>query len=106
MLWCAVGRRGVSGLGFGDGATGRRARVMGTGLDVFEIARTYRNVDHSWERLRTAYDWLSEPQLRAALAYAEAFAEEIEERLREEGRWTREAIWATYPFMRPPSPPR
>ena len=53
------------------------------------------------ERLRQAYHWLSEHELRAAVAYAEAYPEEIEERLRADEYWTPERVWETYPFMRP-----
>ena len=59
-------------------------------------------MDHNWERLREAFHWLTEQQLRSALAYAEAFPDEIEDRLREEERWTPEYTWAKYPFTRPP----
>ena len=93
--------RRIPGIVFADGPTGRRARVAGTGLDVFEVVRAYRKLGHDWERLRRAYDGLTELQLRAALAYAEAYPEEIEERLRTEAQWTKEAIWAQHPFTRP-----
>ncbi len=43
-------------------------------------------------------------QLRAALAYAEAYPDELEHRLRDEDHWNREAIWTRYPFMRPQTP--
>ena len=71
---------------------------------MFEVVRAFREVDQSWERLRTAFGWISEMQLRAALAYAEAYPDEIEQRLRDEDRWNREAIWTRYPFMRPQTP--
>ena len=58
-------------------------------------------MDEDWERLRASYHWLSDNQLRAALAYAAAYPEEIEERLRADERWTPETLWATYPFTRP-----
>lgn len=96
--------RRIPGVVFADGPAGRRARIAGTGLDVFEVVRTHRAVDHNWDRLRTAFDWLTEVQLRAALAYAEAYSEEIDERLREEDLWTSEAIWSRYPFIRPQAP--
>jgi uncharacterized protein (DUF433 family) len=96
--------RRIPGVVFADGPAGRRATIAGTGLDVFEVVGTYRAVDNNWDRLRTALDWLTEVQLRAALAYAEAYPEEIDERLREENLWRSEAIWSRYPFMRPQAP--
>jgi uncharacterized protein (DUF433 family) len=104
MLLEAVRMRRIPGILFADGPTGRRARVAGTGLDVFEVVRAFREVDQSWDRLRAAFDWISETQLRAALAYAEAYPEEIDQRLRDEDRWNREATWTRYPFMRPQPP--
>ena len=101
MLAEAIKMRRVPGIVFADGTSGRVARVAGTGLEVFEIVRAFRDMDEDWGRLREAYHWLSEHQLRPALAYAAAHPEEIEERLRAEERWTPETVWATYPFMRP-----
>ena len=101
MLEEAVRMRRLPGIVFTDGPTGRRARVAGTGLDVFEIVATYRELDRDWSRLREAYDWLGEPQLRVALAYSEAYPEEIEERLAREHRWDGQTIGQQYPFTKP-----
>lgn len=48
-----------------------RARIQGTGLEVFEIVYVYRSVGRSWEHLQRAFNWLTPEQLRAALAFAE-----------------------------------
>jgi uncharacterized protein (DUF433 family) len=101
MLVEAARMRRVPGIVFADGTSGRVARVGGTGLDVWEIIEQYRAVDESWEQLKAGFDWLSEHQLRAALAYATAYPEEIEEALRENASWTPEKTWAAYPFMKP-----
>ncbi len=93
--------RRIPGIVFGDTRRGRVARVAGTSLAVYEIVRALRDMDNDPSRLRTAYDWLTEPQLRSALAYGEAYPEEIEQRLEEEVDWTAERVWETYPFMRP-----
>lgn len=102
MLAEAVKMRRVPGIVFADGTRGRVVRIAGTGLEVWEIIDEYRAVGEDWERLKGGYHWLSEQQLRAALAYAEAYPEEIDEALRENASWTPEKTWATYPFMRPP----
>jgi uncharacterized protein (DUF433 family) len=94
--------RQVPGIIFADTRRGREAKLAGTRLGVWEIVRGYRSEDCDWSRLREAYDWLSESQLRAALAYAELYPEEIEERIRIDEEWTPERVWETYPFMRPP----
>src|SRR5262249_41278444 len=101
MLVEAARMRRVPGIVFADGTSGRVARVGGTGLDVWEIIEQYRAVDESWEQVKAGFDWLSEHQLRAALAYAAAYPEEIEEALRENASWTPERVWAIYPFTKP-----
>jgi uncharacterized protein (DUF433 family) len=93
--------RRVSGIVFADGATGRRARIAGTGLEVFEIIGTYLAIDRDWNELRATYHWLSEEQLRAALAYYAAYPDEIDERIERENAWTIEQVWEKYPFTRP-----
>jgi uncharacterized protein (DUF433 family) len=102
MLAEAVKMRRVPGIVFADGIRGRVARIAGTGLDVWEIVAAYRTANESWELLKADFDWLSEQQLHSALAYAEAYPEEIEEALRDNATWTPEKTWATYSFMRPP----
>jgi uncharacterized protein (DUF433 family) len=96
MLVEAIKMRRLPGIVFADSTSGRVARVAGTGLEVFEIVRAFRDMDEDWEHLRASYHWLSDNQLRAALAYAAAYPEEIEERLRAEERWTPETLWTTY----------
>src|SRR5262249_24676183 len=98
MLEEAVKMRRVPGIVFADESGQRAARVAGTGLEVWEIIRTYRDADESWETLREAYHWLSDYQLRAALAYAQAYPQEINEQLAEYDRFSIEEVWAKYPF--------
>lgn len=93
--------RRIPGIVFADSPSGRVARVAGSGVDVFEVIRDYRDLDGDVERLREAFHWLSERQIRAALAYASAYPEEIEARLEAEERWTPEQTWAKYPFTKP-----
>lgn len=50
---------------------------------------------------KESFHWLSDTQLRAALAYAEAYPEEIEERIRRDEQWMPEPVWERYPFMYP-----
>jgi uncharacterized protein (DUF433 family) len=101
MLAEAVKMRRIPGIAFADGAIGRIARIAGTGVEVFEVAKTHREVGGDLARLRAAYHWLSEQQLRAALAYAQAYPEEIAEQLSEEDRWMPEEVWGRYPFTAP-----
>ena len=48
-----------------------RARIQGTGIEVFEIVYVYRSVGRSWEHLQRAFNWLTPEQLRATLTFAE-----------------------------------
>jgi uncharacterized protein (DUF433 family) len=91
----------VPGIIYADGPTGRRARIAGTGLDVFEVIGPYRYMTGGWPELRAAYHWLTEAQLRAALTFYETFPDEIDARLAREDAWTEERLYATYPFMKP-----
>jgi len=93
--------RRVPGIAFGESRGGRVARLAGTGLAVYEVIRSLHEMDNDPARLRKAYGWLSEQQLRSALAYAEAYSNEIEQRLSDDEEWTPERVWETYPFMRP-----
>jgi uncharacterized protein (DUF433 family) len=84
LLEEAVRMRRCPGIVFTQGPSGRRATVAGTGLDVWEIIATYHRLGHSESRLHKAYDRLTEPQLRAALAYYAQYPEEVDARLQRE----------------------
>jgi len=60
-----------------------RARIGDSGIEVWEAVRTFYEVDEDWARFRDCYDWLTEDQLRAALAYAEKHWDVIEPRIAE-----------------------
>lgn len=92
LLTEGVRMRRVPGIVFGDGPTGRRAVVAGSGIDVWEVIATWQEGGRDFEQLRRNYDWLSEAQLRAALRYYDLYSEEIEARLERERRWTPETI--------------
>lgn len=101
MLSEAVKMRRIPGIVFVDSPLGRVARVAGTGIEIFEIARTYEELGEDRERLKSAYHWLSPQQLRAALAYISAYPQEIEDCLTADSRWTPEEVWTRYPFTEP-----
>jgi uncharacterized protein (DUF433 family) len=60
------------------------ARILGTGNEVWEVYKTYLEVGRDEARLQRAYHWLTEEQLRAALAYAAEHRAAILERIRED----------------------
>lgn len=92
--------RRVPGIVFIDGATGRRA-ALARGLDIWEIIATWQEVSRSYEELHQKYPWLTETQLRAALAYYELYPDEIDARLEREAQLTPERVWQEFPFLKP-----
>lgn len=104
LLEEAIRMRRVPGIAFVDGPVGRRAVVSGTGLDVWEVVATWKAGGGSYEELRRNYPWLSEAQIRAALAYYETYPNEIDARLERETQWTPERVRRELPFARPRTP--
>lgn len=101
MLAEAVRMRRVPGVVFADGPAGRRATIAGTGLDVWEVIATWKDVGEQWGGLRESYDWLTDFQLRSAVAYYKIYPEEIDARLAAEERWTPERVESELPFLSP-----
>jgi uncharacterized protein (DUF433 family) len=101
LLREAIRMRRVPGIVFIDGPAGRRASIAGTGLDVWEVIATYRSVGEDYERLKSCYEWLSDRQLSAAVAYYEFYPEEIDARIEREEWWTPERVRREFPFARP-----
>ena len=64
----------------------------------------YQSVGNDWDGLCTACDWLSEDQLRAALAFAEVNPEHVHARLQREEAVPQqlEKLWREHPATRPP----
>lgn len=69
------------GIGFADGPAGRRAVVMGTGLDVWEIIATVKQSQRGSAKAAARYLDLPESRVRAAVRYYTAFPQEIDELL-------------------------
>jgi len=76
----------------------RRAWVIGSGLDVWEIIELLRSYDGDEDLLRGSHPLVGERHLRAARAYAERFPEEIEPLLEENHRPLQE-LRQLYPFL-------
>lgn len=101
LLREAVRMRRTPGIVFTEGATGRRAVIAGTGIDIWEVIAQYRATGEDYDELRACYPWLTRPQLASALSYYELYPDEIEARLRAEEDWTPERLWREYPVLRP-----
>ena len=96
----ALRMRRAPGVVFVDGPVGRRPVIAGTGLDVWELVAAWQELGRDYRRLRTAYDWLTEPQIRAALSYYEAYPKEIDERLERERGLEADPAQEAFPFIR------
>jgi uncharacterized protein (DUF433 family) len=99
LLAEAVKLKRCPGIVFADGPSGRRARIAGTGLDVWEVVSTYKSLNRDDARLREAYHWLSEPQLRSALSYYRLYAEEIERQIARNEAWSKEQLADRHPSL-------
>lgn len=97
----ALRMRRFPGIIFADGPAGRRARIAGTGLDVWELIAASRSVGRDTARLRQAFPWLPEPALRAALAYYRAYPDEIDQRVAASERWAVEELRVRHPALVP-----
>ena len=60
---------------------------------------TYQSLDREPARLRKAYSWLSEAQIRAALGYYAVYPAEIDRRIAQEARWTRDRLVVEHPAL-------
>lgn len=84
--------------GIGYRGRPRRAWVIGSGLDVWEIVDLLRSYGDDAERLRRSHPLVTDRHLRLARAYAERFPEEIEGLLEANSRPFDE-LRALYPFL-------
>jgi uncharacterized protein (DUF433 family) len=82
LLEEALRMRRCPGIVFVDGPTGRRPVLAGTGLEVWEVVKAYKDCGEDFEKLKETFDWLSPRQLRDALHYFRLYPKEIEEELR------------------------
>lgn len=96
----SIRTRRFPGIGFRGPEHSRRAWVIGTGLDVWEIVELYGKKGR--ERLLFEHN-VSERQLDLALSYREAYPREIDEALEENAR-TPEEWRELSPSVIPPPP--
>lgn len=76
----------------------RRAWVIGSGLDVWEIVSMLRSYDEDEERLREDHPLVADRHVRLARAYADRFPQEIAPFLEESARPLDELL-SLYPFL-------
>jgi len=103
LLMEAIRMRRCPGIIFSEGTSGRRAKIAGTGIEVWETISAYRSLGESMDRLKKAYHWLSTEQLRAALSYYRTYPHEIDHVIEQNENWTEAKLRDRYPFLRPHS---
>ncbi|MCP4267891.1 MAG: DUF433 domain-containing protein [Candidatus Brocadiaceae bacterium] len=99
LLHEAIKMRRCPGIVFTEGVRGHRARIAGTGIEVWEIITTYHNINKSLKRLQKTYHWLTEQQLRSAIGYWKSYPDEIDALVTQNENWTEEHINEKYPFL-------
>lgn len=99
LLMEAIKMRRCPGIVFTEGVSGRRAKVGGTGIEVWEIISTYKSVGKDLKRLKKAHHWLSIEQIRAALSYYSIYPQEIDQLIEQNESWTKKRIQEHHPFM-------
>lgn len=92
----AIRTRRYPGIAFRGDDYRRRAWVLGTGLDVWEIVALFRDFDSERE-LAKEYG-LTPGQIRIALAYANEFKDETDD-LIARGRRPEQELLTRYPFI-------
>lgn len=92
LLIEAIKMRRCPGIVFTQGVGGRRARVAGTGIEVWEVITQYKALNGDLEKLREAFHWLTASQVKASLGYYAAYRDEIEELIRRNEQWTEETL--------------
>jgi len=102
LLTEAVKLRRCPGITFADGPTGRRARIAGTGIEVWELISTFKGLEEDYKKLKNAYHWLSEQQIRAALSYYALYTKEIDERISANEEMTEDRVLKRFPFLSKP----
>jgi uncharacterized protein (DUF433 family) len=100
LLEEAIKMRRCPGVLFAEGTGGRRARVAGTGIEVWEVIATLKSLKNDLKRLRKTYHWLSNEQIKAALGYYTAYPREIERLIQQNEGWDEARVADRYPFMR------
>ena len=99
LLFEAVKMRRCPGITFADGPTGRRAKIAGTGIDIWEFIATFKGLGENYDKLKESYHWLSDQQIRSALSYYALYPDEIEEKITRNEDITQEQVIKRFPFL-------
>ena len=97
----AIKMRRCPGIIFTPGVSGRRARVAGTGIEVWEVIAQYKSLNHDQKRLQRAFHWLTPGQIKAALGYYAVYHSEIDDLIVRNEQWTEETLEKRHPALSP-----
>jgi uncharacterized protein (DUF433 family) len=103
LLAEAIKMRRCPGVTFADGPTGRRARIAGTGIDIWEFIATFKGLDENYNKLKETYHWLSGQQIRSALSYYALYPDEIDKKINRNEDITQEQVIKRFPFLSKPA---
>lgn len=87
------------GVVFTEGTSGKRARIAGAGIEVWEVVAAYKSVGEDFKRLKKTYHWLTDQQLKTAIGYYRLYPEEIDAIVSENEGLTQKEIQRKYPFL-------
>jgi uncharacterized protein (DUF433 family) len=103
LLIEAVKMRRCPGITFADGPTGRRARIAGSGIDIWEFVAMFKGLGENYDKLKETYHWLTEQQIRSAFSYYALYPDEIDEKTASNKDITQEQIFKRFPFLAKPA---
>jgi uncharacterized protein (DUF433 family) len=99
LLQEAIKSHQCPGIVFTEGVNGKRARIAGSGIEVWEIISSYKGLDKKVKRLARTYHWLSEQQVNSALGYYRLYPNEIDDLIGKNESWSKQSLIKKYPFL-------
>ncbi len=90
--------RQCPGVYFADEASGRTAKIAGTGLGVWEVLRDFSR-DPDADRIRAVFPQLSRPQIKAALMHYARYRDEVQGKIAANDALTPKTIEKQYPGL-------
>lgn len=77
----------------------RTAKIAGSGLEVWEVIAQYKAMGKDEQRLKKAFHWLTEHQIRAAIGYYKAYPQEIDRQIELNDMVNEEYVTKNYPHL-------
>jgi uncharacterized protein (DUF433 family) len=99
LLEEAIKMRRCPGIVFSSGVSGRRARIAGTGIEVWEVIGQYENLGRDQTLLQETFHWLKPGQIKAALGYYTVYADEVIDLISRNEEWTEETLRKRHPAL-------